>query len=47
MALEGFQRSSAASRLSIIEIETMESFERLHYYMQPVPEEVVREALGE
>jgi hypothetical protein len=32
-------------KIKHIETETMEGFERLHYYMQPVPEEVVREAL--
>jgi hypothetical protein len=34
-------------KIKHIETETMEGFERLHYYMQPVPEEVVREALEE
>jgi hypothetical protein len=32
-------------KIKHLETETMEGFERLHYYMQPVPEEVVREAL--
>ena len=32
-------------KIKHIETETIEGFERLHYYMQPVPEEVVREAL--
>jgi hypothetical protein len=34
-------------KIKHIETETMEGFERLHYYMQPVPEEVVGEALEE
>jgi hypothetical protein len=34
-------------KIKHIETETIERFERLHYYMQPVPEEVVREALEE
>jgi hypothetical protein len=34
-------------KIKHIKTETMEGFERLHYYMQPVPEEVVREALEE
>jgi hypothetical protein len=34
-------------KIKHLETETMEGFERLHYYMQPVPEEVVREALEE
>jgi hypothetical protein len=34
-------------KIKHIETETIERFERLHYYMQPVPEEVIREALEE
>ena len=34
-------------KIKHLETETMEGFERLHYYMQPVPEEVVGEALEE
>jgi len=34
-------------KIKHIETETMEGFERLHYYMEPVSEEVVREALEE
>jgi hypothetical protein len=34
-------------KIKHLETETMEGFERLHYYMPPVPEEVVGEALEE
>ncbi len=41
-----FPESFEGLRLRHIETETMDWFDRLHHYLDPVPEEVLREALG-